>query len=66
MTEMGLSQWLVDALGEYAEVYSNNYGDFFTDDVENITGAAARSYAEFVADFAGAFDSSPQAVGAAR
>ena len=55
MTEMGLPQWIADAFGEYFKAYSNNYGDFFTDDVENITGTAARSYRDFAGDFAGAF-----------
>lgn len=58
MTGMGIPQWVADAFGEYFEAYSNNYGDFFTDDVKNITGSAARSYAEFAGDFAGAFGGS--------
>ncbi|MCH7740725.1 MAG: SDR family oxidoreductase [Chloroflexi bacterium] len=55
MTGLGFPQWMADAFGEYFEAYSNNYGDFFTDDVQNITGTAARSYRDFASDFAGAF-----------
>ena len=55
MLGMGFPEWVVDAFGEYFTAYSDNYGDFFTDDVKNITGTAARSYAEFASDFAGAF-----------
>ena len=55
MTGMGFPQWVADAFGEYFVSYSENYGDFFTDDVQNITGVAARSYADFAGDFAGAF-----------
>ena len=52
---MGFPEWVVDAFGEYFTAYSDNYGDFFTDDVKNITGTTARSYAEFAGDSAGAF-----------
>ena len=55
MTGLGFPQWAADAFGEYFEVYSDNYGDFFTDDVQNITGTAPRTYRDFAGDFAGAF-----------
>jgi len=55
MAEMGMPEWMIEAFAEYIVAYSNNYGDFFTDDVQNITGKTARSYKEFATDFAPAF-----------
>ena len=55
MLDMGFPDWVAGALAEYAVVFSNNYGDFFTDDVENITGKSARTYKEFAGDFVDAF-----------
>ena len=55
MAEMGMPEWLIEGFAEYLVAYSNNYGDFFTDDVQNITGKTARSYKEFATDFAPAF-----------
>ncbi len=55
MMGMGFPEWVVDAFCEYFTAYSSNYGDFFTDDVKNVTGTKARTYAEFAGDFVGAF-----------
>ena len=55
MTDMGLSEWVAGAFADYFVAFSNNYGDFFTDDVKNITGNSARGYKEFAGDHAGAF-----------
>lgn len=55
MLDMGLSEWMADALNEYAKAYSEGYGDFTTDDVEQLTGHPATSYKEFASDFAQMF-----------
>lgn len=55
MTDMGLSEWVAAAFADYFVAYSNNYGDFFTDDVKNITGNSARTFKEFASDHAGTF-----------
>ncbi len=55
MLDMGVPDWLAGALAEYAVVFSDNYADFFTDDVKNITGKPARTYKEFARDFVDAF-----------
>ena len=55
MLDMGVPDWVAGALADYTVVFSNNYVDFFTDDVKNITGESARTYKEFARDFVGAF-----------
>jgi uncharacterized protein YbjT (DUF2867 family) len=52
---MGFSEWMVEALNEYAKAYGEGYGDFTTDDVEHLTGHPATSYKEFASDFAQMF-----------
>ena len=55
MVGMGLPEWMVDALDEYNKALSEGFGDFTTNDVEEITGHPARSYETFARDFAQAF-----------
>ncbi|MEE9284877.1 MAG: SDR family NAD(P)-dependent oxidoreductase, partial [Dehalococcoidia bacterium] len=55
MISMGLPEWIADALGEYTTAFSEGYGDFTTDTVENITAQPARSYETFARDFAQVF-----------
>ena len=55
MIDMGLPEWVAGAFSEYFVHYSKNYGDFFTDDVENITGNSARTFLEFARDHVDAF-----------
>ncbi len=55
MLGMGLPEWFVDALNEYNMAFSEGFGDFTTNDVEEITGHPARSYETFARDFAQAF-----------
>ena len=55
MVGMGLSEWFADALTEYNKAFSERLGDFVTDDVEQVTGHAPRSYETFARDFARAF-----------
>ncbi len=52
---MGLSEWFADALDEYSRAFSEGFGDFTTNDFEEITGHPARSYETFARDFAQAF-----------
>ncbi len=52
---MGLSTWFADAMGEYATAFSEGYGDFATNDVQQVTGYPARSYETFARDFAQVF-----------
>ena len=56
MISMGLPEWVADALGEYTTAFSEGYGDFTTDAVENITAQPARSYETFASDFAQVFE----------
>ncbi len=55
MVGMGLPEWVADAFGEYMIAFSEGYGDFTTDTVENITAQPARSYETFARDFAQVF-----------
>lgn len=55
MLGMGLPEWTADAYSEYFKVYSEDWGDFTTNDVEEITGKPARSYETFARDFAQTF-----------
>lgn len=59
MLGMGLPEWTADAYSEYFKVYSEDWGDFTTNDVEEITGKPARSYETFARDFAWAFGGEP-------
>ena len=52
---MGIDDWTVEALHQYFKIFSENWGDFTTDEVEKLTGHPARSYEQFAADFAGVF-----------
>ena len=55
MVGMGLPEWIADAFGEYFKAFSEDYGDFTTPDVENVSGHTARSYETFARDFAQVF-----------
>ena len=55
MISMGLSQWFADALGEYTTAFRKGYGDFTTNDGQQVTGHPARSYETFARDFAQVF-----------
>ena len=57
MVGMGLPQWFADAMTEYNKAFSEGFGDFTTNDVEEITGHPARSYETFARDFSQAFAS---------
>ena len=45
--DMGMGEWLAVVMREYAKAYSENWGDFTTNNVEKITGHPARSFAAF-------------------
>src|SRR5215212_2120956 len=51
MLEMGIPEWKVDALNEYAKAHSEGYSDWTTDDFEQLTGHPATSYKKFASDF---------------
>jgi len=55
MVEMGMSQFMAETFGELFVNFANNGADRVTDDVEKVTGHAARSIADFARDFAGMF-----------
>jgi uncharacterized protein YbjT (DUF2867 family) len=55
MLGMGLSEWKVEVLIEYASAHSQGYSNFTTEDVELLTGHTAASYREFASDFERAF-----------
>ncbi len=55
MIGLGLPEWVADAFGEYITAFSEGYGDFTTNDVEEVTGHPARSYETFARDFAQVF-----------
>jgi uncharacterized protein YbjT (DUF2867 family) len=55
MMEMGFSEWLADAVIEWAKAFREGYGDFTTDDFERLTGHPATSYGKFAGDFAEVF-----------
>jgi nucleoside-diphosphate-sugar epimerase len=55
MSQMGMDDWMVNALGDYLTAYSANWGDLVTDDFQRITGKPPRSFKQFAMDFAGVF-----------
>ena len=55
MMQMGFPEWLVDAVIEWAEAFREGYGDFTTDDVEQLSGHPATSYEKFAGDYAQVF-----------
>jgi len=42
--EMGMGDWAAQVMRDYSQAYSENWGDFTTDDVERLTGHPARSF----------------------
>ncbi|TDN70018.1 SDR family oxidoreductase [Paraburkholderia sp. BL10I2N1] len=55
MAEMGFDDFTLNVLHDYFVAYSGNWGDVVTDDILRVTGAPARTVAEFARDFADAF-----------
>jgi len=47
---MGLGDWMAEVLRDYAQAYSDNWGDFTTDEDARMTGHPARSFADFAGD----------------
>jgi uncharacterized protein YbjT (DUF2867 family) len=45
--EMGMGDWFAKVMRDYSKAYSENWGDFATDDVQRITGQPARSFDAF-------------------
>ena len=46
--EMGWGEWGGQVMSDYAKAWSENWGDFTTDDVEKVTGNKPRSINQFV------------------
>ena len=55
LSGMGFPDWNKDAYLEYFKAYSEGWGDYTTNDVEDITGNPARSIETFAKDFAQVF-----------
>jgi uncharacterized protein YbjT (DUF2867 family) len=45
--DLGLGEWTAQVLQDYAQAYSDGWGDFITDHVERITGRSPRTFAQF-------------------
>ena len=54
-----MPEWYADAYNDYNKAFSEGFGDFTTNEFEEITGHPARSYETFARDFGQAFTSSP-------
>jgi uncharacterized protein YbjT (DUF2867 family) len=52
---LGMDEWAITSLIDYFTAYSNQWGDFVTDDFQRVTGKAPRTFATFARDFAAAF-----------
>jgi len=50
-----VTEWLADALNEYAKAHTEGYSDYTTGDFELVTGHAAMPYSQFARDFAQVF-----------
>lgn len=55
LLQTGMPAWVVGLLGEYSRAYAGNWGNFTTNDVQELTGKPARGFLEFVRDHAAAF-----------
>jgi uncharacterized protein YbjT (DUF2867 family) len=55
MTDMGLPEWIAQGYVELSEGFSNNFANSVTDNVAVLTGHPARSFEQFVSDFAHVF-----------
>ncbi len=55
MLDAGFSEWLVGMLVEYGQAFSTGWGDFTTNDVEEVLGRQPRRFADFARDHAAAF-----------
>lgn len=52
MLGMGMPEWVAKAYTEYFKMYSAGWGDYTTNDIEQLTGHPARSYQTCARDFA--------------
>ena len=58
MMDMGMPKWEVEALGEQFTALGEGFGDFVTDDVQELLGRPARTFEQFTKDLAPAFKGS--------
>ena len=42
--------WGAKVMRDYSKAYSENWGDFTTDDVEKVTGHQSRSFKDFASE----------------
>lgn len=61
MVGMGFPEWIVDGFVELDEGFSKNFAGSTTKNVEILTGHPARSFEQFVKDFAQVFESKHEA-----
>jgi uncharacterized protein YbjT (DUF2867 family) len=55
MVGMGVPEWIAKGYAELSEGFSENFASKATENVENLTGHPARSFEQFVRDFAKVF-----------
>jgi hypothetical protein len=55
MLDAGLPEWLVGMLVEYGQAHATGWGDFTTNDVEELLGRPPRPFADFARDHVAAF-----------
>jgi len=53
----GIGEWMATNLEDYLAAYASGWGDFTTDEVQQVLGRPARSIDDFVRDYAAAFKS---------
>ena len=50
LLEMGMGDWFPKVMRDYSKAYSENWGDYTTDDVQRIAGHPARSFETFASE----------------
>ena len=65
MVDMGVPEWIADAMREYFSLFRVGAGDFITNDVTRVTDNPARSYETFAHDFAAVFGGEAEPAAAA-
>ncbi len=50
LRDMGMGDWFPQLMRDYSKAYSENWGDYTTNDVERLTGHPARSFNSFAGE----------------
>jgi hypothetical protein len=58
MVDMGVPEWIARGYVELSEGFANNFANSVTKNVATLTGHPARSFEQFVRDFAHVFNGS--------